>query len=96
MGNNIVADELYLLARTPSLTVLTYQWYEINENTFHTIAQDKKSANQKSGVRFDATTNTAKDTYYDYIVDIWELDYEHDFMVPLFRCKWVNLLGGGV
>ena len=29
-------------------------------------------------------------------MDIWELDYGHDFNVPLFRCKWVNLSGGGV
>ena len=25
-----------------------------------------------------------------------ELDYRHDFKVPLFKCKWVNLSGGGV
>ena len=36
------------------------------------------------------------DTYYGYIVDIWELDYGPDFKVPLFKCKWVNLLGDGV
>jgi hypothetical protein len=96
MGNNIVGDELYSLARGPSLTVLTYQGYEINGNTFYTIAQDQKSTNQNSGVRFDAATNRGKDTYYGYIVDIWELDYGHDFKVPLFRCKWVNLSGGGV
>ena len=29
-------------------------------------------------------------------MDIWELDYGPDFKVPLFKCKWVNLLGGGV
>ena len=29
-------------------------------------------------------------------MDIWELDYGHDFKVPLFQCKWVNLSGGGV
>src|SRR6266566_2348413 len=97
MSNNTVGDELYLLARTPSLTVLTFQGYEINGNTFYMIAQDKKSTNQNSGVRFDAAnTNRAKDTYYGYIEEIWELDYGRDFKVPLFRCKWVNLTGGGV
>ncbi|VAI42054.1 unnamed protein product [Triticum turgidum subsp. durum] len=70
--------------------------YEINGNTFYTIDQDQKSTNQNSGVRFDATTEKGKDTYYDYIVDIWELDYGQDFKVPLFKCKWVNLSGGGV
>ena len=29
-------------------------------------------------------------------MDIWELDYGPDFKVPLFKCKWVNLLGGGI
>src|SRR3954466_7282726 len=48
-----VGDQLYLLARTPSSTVCTFQGYEINGNTFYTIGQDKKSTNQNSGVRFD-------------------------------------------
>ena len=88
---------MYLLARTPSSTVLTFQGYEINGNTFYTIAQDKKSTNQNSGVRFDATDdNGQKDTYYGYIEEIWELDYGPTFKVPLFRCKWVKLTGGGV
>src|SRR5215216_4764096 len=55
--------------------VLTYKGYEINGNAFYTIAQDQKSTNQNSGVRFDAATKRRKDTYYGYIVDIWELDY---------------------
>ena len=60
------------------------------------IAQDKKSTNPNSGVRFDAATKRGKDTYYGYIEDIWELDYGHVFKVPLFRCKWVNLTRGEV
>ncbi|XP_073359815.1 uncharacterized protein [Aegilops tauschii subsp. strangulata] len=78
------------LEQGPSSTVLTYKGYDINGNTFYTIAQDQKSTNQNSGVRFDAVTKRGKDTYYGYIVDIWELDYRHDFKVPLFKCKWVN------
>ena len=95
-GDNTVCDELYLLSRGPSSTVTIWKGYEINGNTFYTIDQDQKSTNQNSGVRFDATTERGKDTYYGYIVDIWELDYGHDFKVPLFKCKWVNLSGGGV
>src|SRR4051812_135358 len=61
------------------------------------IAQDKKSTNQNNGVRFDATDNNgSKTTYYGYIEEIWELDYGPTFKVPLFRCKWVKLTGGGV
>ncbi|XP_039824836.1 uncharacterized protein LOC120696054, partial [Panicum virgatum] len=81
----------------PSWNILTYQGYEINGNTFYTIAQDKKSTNQNSGVRMDATDNNGKkDTYYGYIEEIWELDYGPNFKVPLFRCQWVKLSGGGV
>ena len=97
MNNTTVGDQLYLLAKTSSSTVLTFQGYEINGNRFYTIAQDKKSTNQNSGVRIDATnSNGQKDTYYGYIEEIWELDYGPYFKVPLFRCKWVNLNGGGV
>ena len=74
-----------------------FKGHEINGNTFYTIAQDKKSTNQNSGVRFDAAnTNRPKDTYYGYIEEIWELDYGRGLKVPLFRCKWVNMTRGGV
>ncbi|KAK1678990.1 hypothetical protein QYE76_039838 [Lolium multiflorum] len=90
-------NQLYMLAKTPSSTITTFQGYEINGNTFYTIAQDKKSTNQNSGVRFDAATeNGQKVTYYGYIEEIWELDYGPSFKVPLFRCKWFKLTGGGV
>ena len=50
-----------------------------------------------SGVHFDATNeNGQTDTYYGYIEEIWELEYGPTFKVPLFRCKWVKLTGGGV
>ena len=76
---------------------LNIQEYEINGNTFYTIAQDKKSTNQNSGVRMDATDNNGKkDIYYGYIEEIWELDYGSNFNVPLFRCQGVKLFGGGV
>jgi hypothetical protein len=97
INDSIVGDQLYLLARSPSLTILTFQGYDINGNTFYTIAQDKKSTNQNSGVRIDATNNNGqKDTYYGYIEEIWKLDYGPSFKVPLFRCKWVKLDGVGV
>jgi hypothetical protein len=97
MNNNTVGDQLYCLTRPPSSTICTFQGYEINGNTFYTVAQDKKSTNRNSGVRFDATDyNGQKDTYYGYIEEIWELDYGPTFKIPLFWCKWVKLTGGGV
>ena len=86
-----------MLAVSPSSTIGSFQGYEINGNTFYTIAQDKKSTNQNSGVRFDKTNyNGSKDICYGYIEEICELDYGPTFKVPLFRCKWVKLTGGGV
>ena len=84
-----------MLASSPSSTVSNFQGYEINGNTFYTEAQDKKSTNQNSGVRFDATNSSGqKDIFYGYIEHIWELDYGPSFKVPLFWCKWFNLKGG--
>ena len=87
MHDGDIEDDLYLLSQLPSSNIMTFKGYEINSNTFYTIAEDKKSTNQNSGVRFDAATEGGKDTYYGHIVDIWELDYGPDFKVPL--------LGGG-
>jgi len=95
INDNTVEEQLNLLARGPSSTILAFQGYEINGNTFYTADQDKKSTNQNSVVRFDASNNNGtKDTYYGYIEQIWELDYGPSFKVPLFRCKWYNLDGG--
>ena len=98
MNDDTVGDQSYCLARPPSSTICTFQGYEINGNTFYTVAQDKKSTNQNSGVRFDATDENGHclETYYGYIEEIWELDYGPTFKIPLFRCKWVKLTGGGV
>jgi hypothetical protein len=97
MNDNIVEEQLYLLAKLPSLTILTFQGYEINVNTFYMVAQDKKSTNQNSGVRFDAVTDKGRtNTYYGYIEETWELDYGSNFKVLLFWCKWVKMTGGRV
>ena len=55
-----------------------------------------KSTNQNSVVRIDAMGHDGTTgTYYGAIEDIWELDYG-PLKVPLFRCQWVRLTGGGV
>jgi hypothetical protein len=60
-----------LLAREPSWNVLTFKGYEINGNTFYTMAQDKRSTNQNSGIRIDATDPKGnKETYYGRIEEI--------------------------
>ena len=79
-----------------NMTFINLPLYLLNLCVSDYSLYTEKSTNQNSGVRFDATTKRGKDTYYGYIVDIWELGYRHDFKVPLYKCKWVNLSGDGV
>nr|DAA02097.1 TPA_exp: transposase [Oryza sativa] len=96
MGNETINQQLAFLARGPSGSIATFQGYEINGYTFYTRAQDMKSMNQNSAVRIDAMGHDGTTgTYYGAIEDIWELDYG-PLKVPLFRCQWVRLTGGGV
>ena len=49
-----------------------------------------------SGVRIDAIGHDGnKDSYFGVIEEIWELDYG-PLKIPMFRCQWVNRVGGGV
>ncbi|XP_066162982.1 uncharacterized protein [Oryza sativa Japonica Group] len=84
------------IGKGPFGSIATFQGYEINGYTFYTRAQDMKSTNQNSAVRVDAMGHDGTTaTYYGAIEDIWELDYG-PLKVPLFRCQWVRLTGGGV
>jgi hypothetical protein len=69
-----------------------YQGFDINGFTFFTKKQDEKSANQNSGVHFDAHDEDGNvvETYYGFIEEIWELHYG-SLKVALFRCQWVRL-----
>jgi hypothetical protein len=88
MINDKTAEEqLQWLARGPSITMLTFQGYEINGYTFYMNAQDEKSTNQNNGVRIDEIIddNGELETYYGVIEEIWELDYG-PLKIPLFKC----------
>jgi hypothetical protein len=55
------SEYLKKLARGPIFTVMTYQGYDINEYTFYTEQQDKKSTYQNSVVRVDAYDATGQE-----------------------------------
>nr|AAX95159.1 transposon protein, putative, CACTA, En/Spm sub-class [Oryza sativa Japonica Group]AAX96751.1 transposon protein, putative, CACTA, En/Spm sub-class [Oryza sativa Japonica Group]ABA92366.1 transposon protein, putative, CACTA, En/Spm sub-class [Oryza sativa Japonica Group] len=96
MGNESINQQLAFQERGPSGSIATFQGYEINGYTFYMRAQDMKSTNQNSAVRVNAMGHDGTTaTYYGAIEDIWELDYG-PLKVPLFRCQWVRLTGGGV
>ncbi|KAL4563369.1 hypothetical protein LXL04_027410 [Taraxacum kok-saghyz] len=88
-----VDETVRKLGQGPDFRVQSYQGYDINGYTFYTKDQDQKSTMQNSGVTMIATTTEFDrqdhDTFYGVIQEIWELKY-FDFIVPVFRCKWVN------
>ena len=87
-----MGNQLDILAKGPSSTLLKYQGYEINGFTFYRKKQDGKSTYQNNGVRFDARDKKGNmhATYYGFIEEIWELAYG-PLKAALFRCQWVRL-----
>jgi hypothetical protein len=70
-NNAVITYEIRNLAAGPLLTIIRYQSMDINGYTFYTMAQDKKSVYQNSGVRVRAAVDdshddddTETDTYY--------------------------------
>nr|ABA98446.1 transposon protein, putative, CACTA, En/Spm sub-class [Oryza sativa Japonica Group] len=81
MGNESINQQLAFLARGPSGSIATFQGYEINGYTFYTRAQDMKTR-----------TKTAL-----FVSMPWDtMEQLPHITVPLFRCQWVRLTGGGV
>jgi hypothetical protein len=76
---------------------VTYQVYDINGYMSYNEQQVKKSTYQNSGVRVNEynVTGQDKNLYYGQILEIWELDF-HSFKIPLFCCKWVDVIKGVV
>jgi hypothetical protein len=94
-NNVVITDEIRNLAAGPLFTITRYEAMDIHGYTFYTMAQDKKSVYQNSGVRVWVVNDdshddddTETDTYYGQIEEIWELDYV-GLKVALFRCRWV-------
>jgi hypothetical protein len=94
IGDSTIHQQLALLARRPSSTIVKFQAYDINGYTFYTRGQDQKTTHQNSGVHIDAMdSNNNKNSYYGVIEEIWELQYG-PLNIPLFLCQWVKLTGG--
>ncbi|XP_021847401.1 uncharacterized protein [Spinacia oleracea] len=97
-----ISNAIKSLAYGPQDTLHSYEGYDINGYTFHTLRQDKKSRSmQNSGVTMVASSRdyaSAKDKnhvdathpYYGVIQEIWELDYIGKIKIPLFQCKWAE------
>jgi hypothetical protein len=95
-NNVVITDEIRNIAVGSLFTVTRYQSMDINGYMFYTMAEDKRSVYQNSGVRVWTIINdshddddTETDTYYGQIEEIWEFDYV-GLKAVLFRCRWVT------
>jgi hypothetical protein len=96
-SNAVITDEIRNLAVRPLFIITKYQAMDINGYMFYTMAEDKKSVYQNSGVRVRAVVDDSDDddddmetdTYYGQIEEILELDYV-GLKVALFQCRWVT------
>nr|AAX96657.1 transposon protein, putative, CACTA, En/Spm sub-class [Oryza sativa Japonica Group] len=88
---NLSSETLQWLSQGPEWSATTWQGYDINGYTFHTVKQDSKCTVQNSGLCIEAGSDGGRrDQYYGRVEQILELDYLK-FKVPLFRCRWVDL-----
>jgi hypothetical protein len=67
------------------------QAYDINGFTFYTKAKDSRSQCQNSGDRVDAKDSTGQENaYYEYIEEIWKINYGMSLQILVFKCQWVK------
>jgi hypothetical protein len=88
MDKDIPTEDMTMkmLASRPSSCVTTWQTFDINRYTYYTKEKDKKSVAQNSGIHIETIDPQGlKTTYYEYIHDIWELDYGMRMQIPIFR-----------
>jgi hypothetical protein len=80
-----------MLASRPSNCVTSWQAYDINGYTYYIKEKDRRSVAQNNGIRIEAFDPLGvKTTYYGYIQDIWELDYDARLQIHVFKCEWVK------
>nr|CAI44628.1 B1168G10.12 [Oryza sativa Japonica Group] len=73
---NLSSQTLQWLSQGPEWSATTWQGYDINGYTFHTVKQDSKCTVQNSGLRIEAPSDGGRrDQYYGRVEQILELDY---------------------
>jgi hypothetical protein len=91
-GETVEEQMIKRLGASPSSQVTSWQGYDINGYLFYTVAKDKKTVSQNSGVRIETLDERTcqNTTYYGVIDDIWEVHYGSNIQVPVFWCCWVK------
>jgi hypothetical protein len=86
---------MQMLASHPSSCVTSWHAYDINGYTYYIKEKDRRSVAQNSDIRIEAFDPLGvKTTYYGYIQDIWELDYNARLQISIFKCQWVKHRNG--
>ena len=62
----------------------------MNGYLFYTVAKDKKTVSQNSGVSIEALDERTGQNTIGVIEDIWEVHYSSNIQIPVFRCCWVK------
>ena len=73
MKNGSSDDIVTWLAQKPSPTIMRYQAYDINGNTFYTKDRDQRTTYQNSSVRIESLSagkNPKKEVYCGTITEI--------------------------
>jgi hypothetical protein len=93
MDKDIPTEEITMkmLPSRPSSCITLWQAYDINGYTYYTKEKDRSSITQNSSILIEAFDPLGvKTTYYGYIHDIWEVDYDARLQIPVFKCQWVK------
>jgi hypothetical protein len=93
MNKDIPIEEITMkmLASHASSCVTAWQSYDINGYTYYTKEKDRRSVAQNSSIRIEIFDPLGvKTTYYGYIQDIWELDYDARLQKPSLSVNGSN------
>lgn len=101
ISNDVISFEIVKwMSQMPKFNVVPWNTYDISKFSVYTKSKDDCSTMQNSGVMVEAESTyvssskyknpiMASRPYFQVIEDILEIDYVL-FIVPLFKCKWIN------
>ena len=86
-----LSDKVIWLARYADNEAKQFKRYVINGMKFHTKDSKATRKTQNSGV---CIVNEGGATYYGILINIIELNYFDKYRYILFKCQWVDIIGG--
>ncbi|XP_073098620.1 uncharacterized protein [Elaeis guineensis] len=81
------SDELIITAQSSNNIMNRYNGFVINGFKFHTKKCEKFRKTKNNDIIVEADGKT----YYDVLMDMFELDYYEKFKIILFQCNWLDI-----